>query len=84
MKPKMAANLTQQECLDTVGVVGSTPIARTISKMLDRHQTIEIPDDCVIVPAIEYIDGRARIYLTLSRCAPHKNVEKRGLFMRRK
>lgn len=64
---KNTGKLTTRNRLDTVGVAGSIPVEPTIFKIPDNVQTIEIPADFQIIPAVEWVNGLPRMFRVLSR-----------------
>lgn len=65
-------NSVRRRKLDTVGVVGSIPIAPTISVRRRNHQVIEIPSQFEVVPAVVYRNGRFRLFRALTKSSKKK------------
>ena len=66
-RPKPRKKLNRGRKLDTVGVVGSIPIAPTIQARRRNSQIIEIPNDSDVIPAVSYRNGRFRLFLVITK-----------------
>lgn len=66
-RAKNTGKMSGRKKLDTVGVAGSIPVEPTILKLPAKHKAFEIPEDFDVVPAIEWVRGRPRLYRILIR-----------------
>lgn len=74
-KAKIRGYLQGARQLDTVGVVGSIPISPTISKLKQKSQIIEIPQEYEVIPAIEWRGLTPRLFRVLIR-KTRKRIER--------
>jgi len=66
MRRTYSGNMGSSRQLDTVGVVGSIPIARTIQTQLHTQKVAELPANALVVPAISFRRGRFRLFRVIA------------------
>lgn len=64
-RAKTKGVLRGRKRLDTVGVAGSIPVEPTIRQLKQTSQTIEIPDNYDVVPAVRWQGGYPEFYRVL-------------------
>lgn len=62
---KSLGNRLGRRSFDTVGVAGSIPVEPTIRQLKQTSQTIEIPDNYDVVPAVRWQGGYPEFYRVL-------------------
>lgn len=71
-RAKNTGKMSGRKKLDTVGVAGSIPVEPTILQIPPHIQTIEIPADFTVIPAVEWNNGLPRFYRVLTRNYPKR------------